>query len=89
MVFVWTYVKDNPMAYMDGGFLPTSDFFKWAILLVIVEPHGNQAFPSHKAKGAYSGLKFTSLKAHPKRDKAPKVRKHMSFLCLSKRSNGW
>jgi len=47
---------------MAGGFLPTA-FYKYATLLAIVEPHGNQT--SHKAKGAYSDLKFRALKAHP------------------------
>jgi len=62
-----------------GGSCPRR-FKKWVISLVIVEPHGDQTFQpygnadfdpevsksaSHKAKGAYSDLKFTSLKAHP------------------------
>jgi len=45
-----THTAINP--FMDGGFLPAA-FLKWAILLAIVEPHGNQT--SHKAKGAYLG----------------------------------
>jgi len=52
------------LLWMGGRFLPAA-FRKWAILPAIVEPHGSQTLPSHKAKGAYSDLKFRTLKAHP------------------------
>jgi len=67
------------LLWMGGRFNIPKTFLKRAILPAIVEPHGNQTLPplcpvfrpggsksaSHKAKGAYSDLKFRALKAHP------------------------